>query len=159
MKKKKKIKENISLFLLYAALKRWLLSFYPHFSQYKRTSSWYYQIYKLGNHEWKLHHNVVHQQFYNLDKVDSNHKEFSNPWIDYLEKIKFQQTTKNYANLFSGSILSLILARSSSVNLLHFSSRILMHTERGWHNFTKSMSNIMLFLRTSSTLKKNAEVY
>lgn len=62
-------------------------------------------------------------------------------------------------NLFSGSILSLTSTRSLSVNRLHFSSRILMHTESGWHNFTKSMSNITLFRRTSSSFrKKNAEL-
>jgi len=49
-----------------------------------------------------------------------------------------------------GLIFSLKLARSQLDVFLHLLSSVLMHAERGWHEFTKSMSNIIAFRRFSS---------
>lgn len=56
----------------------------------------------------------------------------------------------NQTNLSMGSIFSLTSARSMLDMFLHLLSSVLMHAERGWHEFTKSNSNIIAFRRFSS---------
>lgn len=60
---------------------------------------------------------------------------------------------KHSTNLALGSSCSLTAVRSLSVNFLHLSSRENIYGERGCDRATKSMSNITLFLRTSSSCR------
>lgn len=59
----------------------------------------------------------------------------------------------NDTYLCSGFIFSLTSVRSLSANGLQRLSREYILTERGWEDVTKSMSNITLFLRASSSCR------
>lgn len=96
--------------------------------------------------------NYEHLKMENKGLLSVSHN--TKPHTKAQSKNKNFISKKHSTNLALGSSCSLTAVRSLSVNFLHLSSRENIYGERGCDRATKSMSNITLFLRTSSSCRK-----